>query len=138
MNTKQSLSRYGLVPDAADLDAIRELLAAEVAAELAYESGEPDLALLCCVQLFARAQASDVLRIWAAKGASMDLDCSLDVQLLCGAGLDETRKMLAADGCPEAAAALDYLERCIAAGDFDDFSPAAQLAWYRRYFGLEA
>jgi hypothetical protein len=33
--------------------------------------------------------------IGEAKTASMDADCSIDIQLLCGAGLDETKALLA-------------------------------------------
>jgi hypothetical protein len=39
---------------------------------------------LCCVQLFNAGDLDDVLRVWAAKRASFDVGCSIDVQLLCG------------------------------------------------------
>lgn len=137
MTREESLRRFGLVPSEADLPAIRALLAQEVEAELADDDREDDLARLCCVQLFSRGALDDVLRIWAAKSASMDLDCVVDVQFLCGAGLDATKRYLAAQASPEAAEALRCLEDCEAAGDFLRFSPQEHLAHYRRYFGLD-
>ncbi|MCK9900532.1 hypothetical protein CC117_10995 [Parafrankia colletiae] len=56
------------------------------------------------------------------KTASFDAFCSIDVQLLCGAGLEETRTRLAAQQNEIATDAVDYLAECQAAGDFSDFS----------------
>jgi hypothetical protein len=135
MNVEESLQRFGLVPPDEALPEIRALLAGEAEAERRGEGREEDLALLCCVQLFARGLLEDVLRIWNAKSAGMDLGAYLDVQLLCGAGLETTRKFLASQPGAVAAAALRRLVECERAGDFDGFSPAKQLARYRDYFG---
>jgi len=74
--------------------------------------------------------------IWQAKESSWDAHCSIDVQLLCGAGLEATKKYLAAEGSPRAAAALDYLLQCEAADDFAGFSVENQSRWYSRYYGV--
>ena len=95
MNVEESLQRYGMLPAERDLPAIRALLAREAEIERSGGRGEDDLALLCCVQLFSRGLLEDVLRIWDAKQASMDLAMALDVQFLCGAGLDATKRFLA-------------------------------------------
>jgi hypothetical protein len=57
-------------------------------------AGNTELMKLCCVQLFSAGLLQDVLLIWRAKVASMDADASIDVHLLCGAGLNETKAFL--------------------------------------------
>jgi len=41
---------------------------------------------------------------------------------------------LTAEGSPAASAALDYLRRSEAAGDFADFSVEGQSRWYSGYY----
>ncbi len=94
------------------------------------------VAILCCVQLFSCGHLEDVLLIWSAKRSGFDLGCSLDVQFLCGAGLEETKRFLAAKGSREANEALEYILECEAAEDFDRFTPARYVDVYRRYFGV--
>jgi len=79
MNVEESLQRYGMFPAERDLPAIRALLAREAEIERSGGRREDDLALLCCVQLFSRGLLEDVLRIWDAKQAGMDLGIMLDV-----------------------------------------------------------
>jgi hypothetical protein len=112
-------------------------LAKEADSERNNQAREEDLALLCCVQLFSRGHLEDVLRIWDAKRSGFDLSCYLDVQLLCGAGLEPTKRFLSSQDGRIAADALQYLRECEQAGDFDEFSPDEYLAGYRRYFGVE-
>ena len=135
MNAEESLRQYGLVPKDEDLPDIRDLLAHEAECERKGAGREEDLALLCCVQLFSRGLDEDVLRIWDAKSSGFDLFSYLDVQLLCGGGLPPTKDFLRKQAGKAAADALDYLEKCEAAGDFEDFSPADRLEHYRAYFG---
>lgn len=90
------------------------------------------------MQLFSRGYLEDVLRIWDAKQSGFDLSVALDVQLLCGAGLTETKAFLALHEDPKAARALEYILECEATDDFLDFSPASRLEWYRAYFGMAA
>jgi hypothetical protein len=102
MTTEESLALYGLVPQESDLPQIRAILDREAEIERNHYSSdaekqkdprqrEDDLARLCCVQLFAWGDLQDVLRIWDTKQTSMDMACYLDVQFLCGAGLEETK-----------------------------------------------
>ncbi|WP_262282147.1 hypothetical protein [Micromonospora sp. MA102] len=128
----ENLRRYGLQPSSADLPHIRETLRAE--ADLEQQDQDTELMKLCCLQLFNAGQLSDVLVIWQAKESSWDAHCSIDVQLLCGAGLDATKAHLAADGSEEAAEALRYLLECEAAGDFDAFSVAEEARWRAGYY----
>jgi hypothetical protein len=76
-----------------------------------------------------------VLTIWDAEESSWDAHCSIDVQLLCGAGLQETKAYLATNSSEAAAAAaLGYLLACETAGDFTDFSVQGQARWYAKYY----
>ncbi len=120
MNEDESLRRYGLRPSAVELDQIRDMLRAQTA--LQQDDQDTELMKLCCVQLFNAGQLSDVLTIWRAKESSWDAHCSIDIQLLCGAGLDATKAYLAADTTAAASDALRYLLDCEATGDFTDFS----------------
>lgn len=135
MTADESIQRFGLVPTDAALPEIRRLLAQEIEIERSGGEREEDLTLLCCVQLFSRGLLEDVLLIWEAKGASMDLGGVVSVQLLCGAGLRTTKDLLAAQPGTTAAVALRYLQGCENAGDFKDFSPDDYLDGYRTYFG---
>ncbi|MBV9380796.1 MAG: hypothetical protein JOY82_23070 [Streptosporangiaceae bacterium] len=135
MDEDESLRRYGLHPAGRDLDQVREMLAVQAARERqAQGEGDTGLMKLCCVQLFNAADLTDVLLIWQAKESGWDARCSIDVQLLCGAGLHETIAYLAAEGSPGAAAALSYLRECEVAGDFAGFSPAEWSRWYSTYY----
>ena len=136
MTTDESLGRFGLVPEDASLDEVRALLEQEAEAERTGRPRVEDLALLSCVQLFSRGKLEDVLRIWRAKRSGFDLGCYLDVQLLCGAGLEATKQFRSADTGCEAREALDYIVSCEATGDFDGFTAEDHLQDYRRYFGV--
>ncbi|MGW0941841.1 hypothetical protein ACWD4O_04710 [Streptomyces sp. NPDC002623] len=139
MDEDESLHRYGLHPAGADLDEVRGLLTAQTRLEkCAQGDGDTELMKLCCVQLFNAAVLEDVLLIWQAKSASMDADCSIDIQLLCGSGLARTKAYLANQRRPEAEAALQRLLRCEAAGDFEDFSAAGHSALYAAYYAPDA
>jgi hypothetical protein len=91
----------------------------------------------CSVPSCSRWAIEDTLLIWKAKCQDFDSMCGLGVQLLCGAGLQPTKAFLAAANSAASQAALAYIEKCEGAGDFDGFTPAEHLAFYRRYFGLE-
>ena len=137
MTVSESLQQFGLPPSDDALPRIRELLAAEADAERGGRAREEDLALLCCVQLFSRAQPDDILRIWDARCAGTDLGAYLDAELLCGGGVDAAKGFLAASSDPASVAALAYLVSREKLGHFDDFSPAGSLRNYRRYFKVE-
>jgi hypothetical protein len=132
---EESLRRFGLRPAPDDLDQIRAALADQVVAERGSQGdGDTELMKLCCVQLFSAGLLSDVLLIWRAKESSWDMHCSVDVQLFCGGGLEETKAFLAAEGSDDSAAALRYLLDCEAAGDFRDFSIARHTKFYADYY----
>ncbi|MBK7403513.1 MAG: hypothetical protein IPJ41_02480 [Phycisphaerales bacterium] len=57
----------------------------------------------------------------------------INAQLLCGAGIEETKRNLGSPTGPEAAEALAYLEKCEASG-FAHFTPSEHLEHDKRYF----
>ncbi|MFE9017991.1 hypothetical protein ACFYNL_05330 [Streptomyces sp. NPDC007808] len=135
MDEDQWLLRHGLHPDGSGIDEVRVLLGEQTRLERQSQGyGDTPLMKLCCVQLFHAAVPDDVLLIWKAKTASFDADCSIDIQLLCGGGLERTKAYLAAHPAKESQAALARLLYCEEAGDFDGFSPAEQSAAYAAYY----
>ena len=135
MDEDEGLRRFGLHPAGDDLGQVRDLLATRSARERQRQGdGDTELMKLCCVQLFNAGSLADALLIWAARESSFDAHCSIDVQLLCGAGLQATIAYLAAERSPVASAALDYLRRCEEAGDFAGFSIENQSRWYSTYY----
>ena len=108
-----------------------DILAVETERERAHQgSGNTILMRLCCVQLFNLHKLEDVLPIWHAKTASWDAYRSIDIQLLCGAGLEATKEYLAQDPSPEAHSALERIIECEHTGDFDGFSVAAYWGYF--------
>lgn len=142
MNTEASLTQYGLKPKASDLPAIRALLREQLTTLTQHEEETDEdleeLVYLCCVQLFAAAEPEDILLIWEAKESSFDMNCLIDVQLLCGLGMNRTRKYLSGLSDPDSREVLAYLAEAEVAGDFDEFTPEKQLAYYRQYFAQPA
>ncbi|MBJ6108859.1 hypothetical protein JAO73_07560 [Hymenobacter sp. BT523] len=69
----------------------------------------------------------DALALWRTKQLTFDTACEFDIQMVAFAGIDPTIAYLQTLPDPDAAAAVDYLQQCQAAGDFDDlhayFSP---------------
>jgi hypothetical protein len=133
MTDTEALARFGLPADIADRDAIR----AAFMAELARSEIDHELILCLAVQLFSIGDVADSLLIWQAKRRNMDLGWSIDVQLLCGAGVEATRSFLSAFQDEQASQALDYLEGCIAEGDFENWTVAGWISGYQSYYGLD-
>ena len=137
MTCKEALQRFGLPASPVDRDEIRRLLGEEIERAQRDESGEETLRTLC-VQLFSLGVVEDSLLIWDAKEVDFDSHFSVDIQFLCGAGLQATKDFLAASTAPTAPEALGYLNDCEKAGNFANFSLAASVSENRRYYGLDA
>ena len=73
-----------------------------------------------------------------AKMSSFDAACYIDIQLVCGAGLDATRAFLRESSEPEAKQLLALLQEGSSVRDFDGFTPEGLLGFYRRYYGLSS
>jgi len=134
MTDDNAIERFGLPAARGHRGELRSLLEAELAK---IAEGEADESLIKCLaaQLFSIGEVEDSLRIWQAKSASFDLMCGLDVQFLCGAGIEQTRGYLAGHDSGEAREVLKYLDECIAAGDFADWTPGQWIEQTRCYYG---
>ncbi len=131
---EEIIQRFGLHPAEEDLDEIRAIIAEQAA--LGWDA-HIEVMRVCSVMLFNAGHVTDSLLIWQAKGTNWDAHCSIDVQLLCGAGLPQTLAYLEAEAtrAPEAAEALKYLSDCAKPGvDFDGFTAEAWSAVYDRYY----
>jgi len=133
MDENELLRRFGLVPAAVDLPEIRRLIQSVIADD-ERDSNEPLKTL--CIQLFSAGIPSDALLIYKAKESSFDAACYIDIQLVCGAGLEPTKGFLRESSEPEARKLLALLEDSKFAKDFDGFTPERHLEFYRRYYGL--
>jgi hypothetical protein len=125
------IRHFGLNPTSAQLDEIRILLAEQTGHGL---TANTLIMRLLCVYLFDNGSLDDVMNIWRAKRSGWDSQFSIDVQLLCGPGLAETKAFLATSGDEHAAEALEYLVQCEAAEDFVDFAPATFSAAQHDYY----
>jgi hypothetical protein len=134
MDEDEVIRRFGFPPRPADLPELRRQLVESARLESA-GNGDTLVMKALSVLLFAAGHPEDSLLIWRAKNASFDASCSLDVQLLCGAGFDATLRFLHAVDSDEARAALAYIRKCDATGDFKTLSEMASV--YRRYYGVE-
>lgn len=142
MTEDEVISRYRLSPDPADLAFIRSDLDAYALRKRAGDAdADTQVLKALAVTLFAAGDVHDCLEVWRAKRSSFDAGFSIDVQLLCGAGLSATKQFLARHGSDEAGEALAYLNACEAAGDFEGGDdPGGRLSGllqeYRVYYGL--
>lgn len=134
--TEKHIGIYGLCPTRHDqLAAIRAILVYETGRERQRQGqGNTELMKLCCVQLFSQGVLGDIPIIWDAKSASMDSDCSVDIHLLCGAGLDESKSFLRNTGADWACHALMRIEQCEYAGDFEGYTIDEQMGFYEEYY----
>lgn len=124
---------YGIVPCKSNINEIRNLLSEEISNQ---NSEDHELLKTFCIQLFAIGCVEDTLLIWSAKRKDFDAGCYIDVQLLCGAGVEETVSYLNESNSLELREELDYLQKCIIEGDFNEFSRDSILDFYRGYYGL--
>jgi hypothetical protein len=76
------------------------------------EIGDQFLMRLLCAQLFSIGLVEDSILIWRAKSCNFDTYLGIDVQFLCGAGLEHTKEYLHRDGSDRALEALDYIADC--------------------------
>jgi hypothetical protein len=128
-------ARFGLVPLAVDLPEIRRLIQS-VTSDDKRDSNEPLKTL--CIQLFSAGVPSDALLIYRAKMSSFDAGCYIDIQLVCGAGLERTKAFLRESHEPDAKELLAVLQDSNCAGDFEEFTPEGHLDFYRGYYGLSS
>lgn len=137
MNQSDALQNFGLPSSPEHREAILDAIEGQL--NMIFD-GDSHAELNRCLvaQLFSIGVVEDSLVIWRIKSSGFDCACGVDVQFICGAGVDPTLRFLEQSNDPDAADALDYLRSCMGSGDFDDWTPAEQLAICRFYFGLDA
>ena len=138
MTVDALLESFGFDSCESELPALRKTLCQESEKETAEQGrGGTELMKLLCVYLFAHRNVEDSLLVWKAKTSSMDADCSIDVQLLCGAGLEKTKSYLESNESAEARSALERIKSCENTGDFKGFAFEGQMSFYKDYYGAE-
>ncbi|NHN34522.1 hypothetical protein [Paenibacillus agricola] len=131
--TEGILRFYGLEPDRKHIEDIRSLLIYEINDR---NSDDNEYMKTLCIQLFCLGQVEDTLLIWSAKRKSVDAGIYIDVQLLCGAGFEETTRYLKSLNTLYANDQLKYLEKSGRTNDFDDFSRESVITFYKNYYGI--
>ena len=128
----ECLKLFGLRPTNEQAGVVAKLLEEQTTLETAAQgAGDTQLMRLLCAQLINTRAVVHSLRVWVAKSASMDADGSIDIQLLCGAGLPETERFLRDSG---EFVALAPIEESVKAGTFDRFSVDDYAAFLDRYY----
>lgn len=126
------LHTYGLEPKVENTDEIRKLLLEEL--EI-HNLEDHEYLKTLCIQLFAIGMVSDTLLIWNAKEKDFDTHCYIDIQLLCGAGVEPTLKYLKEKSSSEAIKELNYIIEC--EDDFVNFNKKEILDAYKKYYGIK-
>lgn len=137
MTDEDAIKQFGLPSAPEYRDAIRAAFEAEMVKEDA-EEGDHELIKCLSVQLFSIGNVEDSLFIWKTKSSSFDFMLGLDVQFMCGAGVEDTKEYLRGLKSEVGAEALEYLEECIDGGDFDDWTPEKWISYYRFYYHLDS
>ena len=138
MTEDDALAMFGMPADIAVLPRIKVLLRALAEKERSAQgAGDTELMKLLCVHLFWHGNVEDSVLVWEAKSSSMDADGSIDIQLICGAGLDVTSGFLRRQGTREALDALQRLEDSVASGDFESFSLDDYRTFWTDYYADE-
>jgi hypothetical protein len=137
MTYQELFQKFGLPASPHSRDEICQLLSQEIEREREGSAEiDREVSRMLCLQLFSLGIAADALLIWDAKESSFDAHFGIDVQFLCGAGLEATKAFLAGSRAPSASDALEYLTECEQAGDFADWTPQSRIDQYRRYYSL--
>ncbi|MFL0372983.1 hypothetical protein [Paenibacillus amylolyticus] len=132
MNEEEMLQLYGVEPDEVHREAIRQLLQQEIENR---KSEDNEVLRLLCIMLFCIGNVEDTTLIWQAKQKNQDTSSYIDVQLLCGAGYEETLFYLENMDGEQAHKELLYLKQC-EPYDFVDFSKVEWVSNYKRYYGV--
>ena len=97
----------------------RHLLQLDIDSLRGESSGMTDELRLSALLLYKIGNVEDAPLLWEAKTVNFDTVCGLDIQLLVGAGVDETIAYLRDLGDEQSLGAVSYIEGCRATGDFN-------------------
>lgn len=110
-SVEAALSKFGLPSKLVNHAAIVAELEDQIGLE-DDEVGDQFLMRLLSAQLFSIGLVEDSILIWRAKSCNFDTGLGIDVQFLCGAGLENTKEYLYHDGSDLALEALHYINEC--------------------------
>jgi hypothetical protein len=130
---EDALNQFGLPAKPSNRPTIVAALEEQIRLE-EDEIGDQFLMRLLCAQLFSIGFVEDSILIWRAKSCNFDTYLGIDVQFLCGAGLEQTKNYLQLDGSDDAINALDYIAKC--ESDFLQFSVESVLQYTCKYYGI--
>jgi hypothetical protein len=131
--TDEILNFYGLDPEHKHLEDIRSLLIYEINNPNAEDN---EYMKTLCILLFILGYVEDTLLIWEAKRKNFEAGIYIEVQLLCGAGLEQTKRYLQKVNTLNASDQLKYLEKSEIKNDFVDFTRESVIKFYKRYYGI--
>ncbi|GMK37189.1 hypothetical protein PCCS19_02420 [Paenibacillus sp. CCS19] len=126
------IDRFGLKPAIDHREIIQSLLIDETNNS---SSEDNEYLKTLCIMLFSLGRAEDSLLIWKAKQKNFDASCYIDVQLLCGAGFENTVEFLKTINDESVSQQIEYLEKCKGT-DFVDFNKETIIENYRQYYGI--
>ncbi|MCU4743425.1 hypothetical protein [Natronoglomus mannanivorans] len=136
---RELAATFGLPPNPETVPAIRQALRVELErTELGGSADTVDWPSIrfYCVALFAHGDPVDAPLVWRARDAAPAVAGGIDVELLCGGGLERTLAALRADGSVATDGALESLSRAVAESVFDDWTPVDYLTYWRQYYGV--
>lgn len=116
---------YELIP-LNEISSYHSLLKALFEQEVKYRNNEledgafAENIYYCAFFLFTIGDLNDVITMWRSERSNFDLGCGFDIQFLVGAGVEETINYLRQSKDVSASDALQYIEACKSAGDFDN------------------
>ena len=131
-----ALRRFGLPAKATDRSRIIADLQEQIRLEVD-EEGDQSLMRVLCAQLFSLGVVEDSLVIWNAKSSNFDTCLGIDVQFLCGAGLEETKQFLETAATDASLRALKYITECETSGDFDRYPLKRVLDETKAFYGVK-
>ncbi|MGG3280987.1 hypothetical protein [Paenibacillus solani] len=135
MNKEEAiLEKYGLEPELQYRGTLRCLLEKEINNE---DSEDNEYLKTLCIMLFSIGEVEDSLIIWEAKQKNFDTSCYIDVQLLFGAGYDNTINYLMTIASKEANQETNHLKKRKDT-DFANFSKSEIINNYKKYYGINA
>jgi hypothetical protein len=111
---------------AADRPLARHIIKLDITSRRDETSGMSDELRLSALLLYKIGNVEDAPLLWEAKTVNFDTFCGLDIQLLVGAGVDETLAYLNGLGDEESLKASEYIEDCRGTGDFDHLDGYAE------------
>lgn len=129
--TEELIKKYTLTPAEEKRLEILQLYNEEISIE---NIDDHEYLKTLCILLFSIGDVRDSLLVWKAKSKDFDAGAYIDIQLLCGAGLQQTKSFLEDENTIDSKKALEYLVKTETTGDFEDFDKEKVINFYKNYY----